>query len=83
MWAFHTFWAYSVIAECLTLCAAILTGELVLLMVFAGTGRTRWFLAAALLNGVGVSNHMLGGLGTPAYAVLTIVWLYRGRLQWG
>jgi len=78
----HTFWAYAVIAECLTLAAACLTTELLFLLAFAHTGRARWFLAAALINGLSISNHMMGALATPVYAVLTIVWLRRGSLSW-
>jgi len=76
----HTFWAYSVIAECLTLAAAFLTAELLFLLLFARTGKTRWFLIAALANGLSISNHMMGALATPVYAILAIVWLRRGRL---
>jgi len=77
----HTFWAYSVIAECLTLAAAFLTTELLFLLLFARTDKTRWFLVAALANGLSISNHMIGTLATPVYAILTIVWLRRGRLS--
>lgn len=79
----HTFWAFAVVAECLTLASAFLTTELVALMIFARTGRTRWFMIAALLNGLSISNHMLGALATPVYAVLAVVWVRRGRLTWG
>ncbi|MBN1341328.1 MAG: DUF2723 domain-containing protein [Phycisphaerae bacterium] len=78
----HTFWAYSVIAECLTLAAACLTAELLFLLLFAHTGHSRWYMAAALVNGLSISNHMMGTLATPVYAVVTIVWLVRGRLSW-
>jgi len=77
----HTFWAFSVIAECLTLAAACLTAELLFLTIFARTGRPRWFLAAALINGLSISNHMMGGLCTPVYTVLALMWWRRGRLR--
>lgn len=77
----HTFWAFSVIAECLTLVTACITAELLALTIFARTGGKRWFLLAALINGVSISNHLMGALGMPVYAVLAVVWWRRGRLR--
>ncbi len=77
----HTFWAFSVVAECLTLASAFFTAEIFLLLLFARSGRKGWFLLALFLNGLSISNHMMGALATPAYVVLSIVWLRRGRLD--
>ncbi len=78
----HTFWWFSVVAECLTLASAFMVTELLCLVIFARTSRPRWFLLAALLNGLSISNHMMGALATPVYAVLTVVWLRRDRVSW-
>ena len=77
----HTFWAHSVIAECLALASACLAIELAALAIFARTGRTRWFMLAGLVNGLSISNHLMGALATPVYAVLALVWWARGRLR--
>ncbi len=78
----HTFWAFAVVAECLSLGAAFLTTEILLLILFARTGRTAWYFLAALLNGLSIANHMMGGLATPVYLVLSVVWIRRERLAW-
>jgi len=77
----HTFWMHAAVAECLTLCAAFLTAELLVLTVFARTGKGIWFISLGLINGLAISNHMMAALGTPVYALLAIVWWQRGRLR--
>jgi hypothetical protein len=76
----HTFWAYSVIAETYTLVTACISAEVLLLLLFARTNRVRWFLLAGLVNGLSISNHMLGSLSLPIYAVLAFVWWRRDKL---
>lgn len=78
----HTFWAFAVVAECLSLGAAFLTTEVLLLILFARTGQTKWYFLAAFLNGLSITNHMMGSLATPVYVVLSIVWIRRERLSW-
>ncbi len=77
----HTFWAFSTVAECLTLVAAFLMSELLALAAFARTGRKRWFMLAAILNGLSISNHMMGALTTPVYVLLALTWRERKRLR--
>lgn len=70
----HTLWAFAAIAEVMTLIAAALTAELMCWWLYGQTGRTRWLLALALLNGVGVAIHLQLGLSTPVY-VAVLIWL--------
>jgi hypothetical protein len=76
----QTFWAHSVMAECLTMVTATLTAELLALLVFAQTRRARWIMLGAFINGVGLSNHMLAALATPVYVVLVLIWWHRKRV---
>ena len=77
----QTFWTYSVIAEVLTLQAATLSGELLLLYFWATSGRFRWLLGLWLVNGFAAGAHVQNGLATPIYLVITLVALWQGRLQ--
>lgn len=76
----QTFWTYSVIAEVLTLQAATLSGELLLLYFWAASGRFRWLLGLWLVNGFAAGAHVQNGLATPIYLVITLVALRQGRL---
>ncbi len=77
----HTFWAYSVMAESLTLVTACFSAEVLFLVMFSRTRRPMWIMLVALINGLSISNHLLGGLATPVYAVLMIIGWVRGRLR--
>lgn len=70
----HAFWAFSVVAECLTLVTAGLPGDLLALLVFARTGKVRWFFLAGFLNGLGLTNHVMALLSVPAYTVRVLLW---------
>lgn len=74
----HTFWTHSVIAEVYTLYGLCTFVELWLIERFMRGGSARWLLAAAAVNGLSVSNHLLALLHMPGYAVL-VVWLMRQR----
>jgi hypothetical protein len=77
----HTFWAYSVIADCRPLVSAFLAAELLGITLFVRTRNVRWLLLAWFLNGVGLNNHMLALLPTPIYLAFAISWWRRGRLR--
>ena len=69
----HTFWQMATLAEMYTLAAALLSGECWCLIVFARTRRPIYLWRALLLNGVGVSNHLLAVLTTPVLAVVVLI----------
>ncbi|MBN1345883.1 MAG: DUF2723 domain-containing protein [Phycisphaerae bacterium] len=77
----HTFWAYSVIADSRPLVTACLATELLLIVIWARSGKARWLMAAWLINGLSLNNHMLAALATPAYLALTLLLWRRGRLR--
>jgi len=76
----HTLWAFAVIAEVMTMLAALLTVELLCWWLYFQTGRTRWLLALALLNGLGVATHLQLGLSTPIYVAGLLVLCNRRQL---
>ncbi len=74
----HTFWTHSVIAEVYTLYGLCTFLELWMLERFTRANNARWLHAAALVNGLSVSNHLLALLHAPGYGLL-IIWLIRQR----
>lgn len=77
----HTLWAFAVIAEVMTMVAAIATAELLCWSAWARTGRSRWLLALGLINGLGVATHLQLGLDTIVHAIACAVLLVRGRIR--
>jgi len=77
----QTFWTYSVIAEVLTLQAATVSGELLLLYFWATSGRFRWLLGLWLVNGLAAGAHVQNGLATPIYLGITLIALWQGRVR--
>lgn len=77
----QTFWEYSVIAEVLTLQAATLTAEILLLYVWTTSGRFSWLLALWLVNGFAAGAHVQNGLATPIYLAITLVAFWQGRVR--
>ncbi len=74
----HTLWAFAVIAEIMTMLAALLTTELLLWHCWSTSRKTHWLLLVALVNGLGVASHLQLGLTTFAY-VAGLLWLWRAR----
>jgi hypothetical protein len=70
----HTFWQHCALAEVYTVSTALLTAELLCLVQYACSGKSAWLLTLFVLNGLGVSNHMLAALNLPVWIVL-LVWL--------
>jgi len=75
----HTFWQHATYTESYALVAALLTGEWLCLAAFATTGRSGYLLLVALLNGVGIANHLLAALALPVNAAIIIWAVARGR----
>lgn len=74
----HTFWTHSVVAEVYTLYALCLLAELCLVERFLSARRFGWLLAAALVNGLNLSNHLMAILHWPAYLGL-MIWAIRTK----
>ncbi|MHC5111519.1 MAG: glycosyltransferase family 39 protein [Planctomycetota bacterium] len=76
----HTMWQFSTRTETYTLGVALMSGEIWAILLFARTGRPGYALLLALLNGLGIANHMLASLTTPV--VLAVAWAgyYRSNL---
>ena len=74
----HTFWKMATLTETYTLAAALLSGECWFLILHAKKRKPAYLWGALLLNGLGVSNHLLAGLTTP---VLAAVALYGVRTE--
>jgi len=68
----HTFWQMATLAETYTLAAALLSGECWLLALYGKSRRPVYLWGALLLNGLGVSNHMLASLTTVVLAAVVL-----------
>jgi len=75
----HTFWQNATYTESYALVAALLTGEWLCLAYFVIRGSRRALLLGALLNGLGIANHLLAGLATLVDAGF-LAWTLRKRL---
>jgi len=79
----HTFWTHAVIAEVYDLYALGLLAELALLRRFFERKSARWLIAAAFVNGLNLSNHLLAILHWPIYAAILIFALRRRTIGYG
>lgn len=77
----HTFWQQATHTESYAIVVALLTGEWLCLARYTVTGRGRWLIGMAFLNGLGVANHLLATLVTPVDLVLLLVAVRTGRLS--
>ena len=77
----HTFWQQATHTESYAIVVALLTGEWLCLARYTVTGRGRWLIGLAFLNGLGVANHLLATLVTPVDLVLLLVAIRTGRLS--
>ena len=75
----HTFWQHSTHTESYTLVGALLTAEWLCLAQLICRGRGSALIGAAAANGLGISNHLLAGLGTPILIVVACWWAARGQ----
>ncbi len=79
----HTFWRHAAVPETYNLTVALLMIELTLLLLYARTGRTGYLYTLALVNGLGIANHMLASIPLACYLVLVAVLFFRRRLRAG
>jgi hypothetical protein len=77
----HTFWWHASIAETYTLWSAMFLGELICLLQYARTHRTRWLYLLGLLNGMAVAVHMLGSIPLACYIVFVTILLVRRAIR--
>jgi len=77
----NIFWRSSALAEVYTITTAFLAGECWCLVALARGGRMGWLVAAALLNGLGVSNHLQSGVTTPILVAIALYMLWHRRLR--
>ncbi len=82
----HTFWQMSTLAESYTLAAALLSAECWCWIGYGVTRRPHWLIAAAVGNGLGVSNHPLALLTTPVLVGVALFarrdGVVKGRQLW-
>ncbi|MFQ5806585.1 MAG: protein O-mannosyl-transferase family [Phycisphaerae bacterium] len=74
----HTLWRHATYTESYALVAALLSGEWLCLACFVSTGKARYLPLLALLNGLGIANHLLATLATPV-DLAVIVWAVRRK----
>ncbi len=68
----HTFWQHAAMAETYALYAATLSAQLVIWAAYCGTGRAAYLPLLLLVNGLGVSNHLLAALDLAVFGSLTL-----------
>lgn len=77
----NTFWSMATITETYTLTTALLSAECWCVIKYLNAHRPRHLVGAWLFNGLGISNHMLGGLTSPILLVVTVAHLIKRRLR--
>lgn len=77
----HTFWQMATLTETYTLAAALFSGECWCLIMYAQTRRPVYLWGALLLNGLGVSNHLLAALTTPVLVVVVLHQAWRKAIH--
>lgn len=78
----HTFWQHSAVAEVYTLSTAGLSAELLVLRRFAVDRRGAWLVLLFLVNGLGLSNHLVALLNLPVHGLLLIWAMCRRLVGW-
>lgn len=79
----HAFWQMSVLTETYTLQAALLAAEWCILLAYCRRGRPVWLVLLFGVNGLHISNHLLGLLALATYGVLLLERVFRGGLRPG
>ena len=69
----HTFWRHGSIAETYTLYAALLTAELIILLLYCQKSDVKYLYWLGFANGLAISDHMLGSIPLACYAVFFVV----------
>lgn len=75
----HTFWQNATHTESYGLVLALLSAEWLCIAVYAQNRRWVLLPVLALLNGLGVANHMLAALATPVDVVIILAGVRRHR----
>ncbi len=75
-----TFWQQSVIAEVYTLYTALLTAELIFLMLYIRSKEQKFLYLLALFNGLSIANHMFGIIPLVCYIVFIVALLAKKEL---
>ncbi|MBA7632700.1 hypothetical protein ES703_40252 [subsurface metagenome] len=75
-----TFWQHAVIAEVYTLCVALLSTELIMLVQYVRTKRVGYLYLLGFFNGLAIANHMWGVFGFVCYTVLLVVLLVHKQI---
>lgn len=66
----HTVWMHATISEVYGVVGLTLSAEFACLAAYFRSRRPAWLVLVALINGVGVANHLLCGLVTPVHAAV-------------
>jgi hypothetical protein len=77
----HTFWQMATLTETYTFAAALFSGECWFLILYAKTRRPVYLWGTLLLNGLGVSNHLLAALTTPVLGVVVLHEAWRKAIR--
>ncbi|MHC4160187.1 MAG: protein O-mannosyl-transferase family, partial [Planctomycetota bacterium] len=75
-----TFWQQSVMAEVYTLHAALMLGELIVLLLYMRSKRPAYLYLLGFVNGLAIANHMWAVFGFACYTVLLVVLLARKQI---
>lgn len=67
-----TFWQHAAIAEVYTLYTAILSAELIFLVLYLNTSKFKYLFILFFLNGLSISNHLFGIFPFFIYCALII-----------
>jgi len=78
----HTVWRHAVIAETYGWAAAFLSAECLCAWTYVRGGRMRWLLLLFVINGMGISNHLMAGLSLTVFGIWMLLEVVRGRVPW-
>lgn len=77
----HTFWSNAAVPETYNLGMALLLFELIILLMYAETGRVTWLYALAFVNGLAIANHMLASIPLACYLALLLALAARKQIR--
>jgi hypothetical protein len=77
----HTFWRHSTIPETYGLAVVLLLLELIMLLQYAKTSRTRYLYLLAFINGLAIANHMLASIAFVCYLILAVFLLFKREIR--
>jgi hypothetical protein len=76
-----TFWQHCTIAEVYTLYTALLSLELLFLVLYFRTAKPLYLLLMMFANGVSIANHMFGIIPCSCYVLLALYLLYNKQIS--